>query len=683
MDFLIRKDFFSKIPFEKINEVKRDLRLFSRELIENNFMISLMRKGWKVDKINGSQGLLELRINQGDRVIFQLSQDFVVFWNWGKHDDAINLGKSIEKNHDLLEKFIWEHIKKDLSLEEIINFSDIYNSDVSFSNEQVDILDIKEKLPFIVDGVPGSGKTLIIRHLLNSFNSNTSILYISSEHVQIENSNIRKVEFEEIFRVNREFIEFNEFYVWFKTLINNPIKNESPLDVWNIIINPSSSIENADIKNFVTGIYYNWLQKKRKIDLAEYIKIWNIHLNEHEYLKYDFIICDNIQDIPLEGVSLLKKLLHNETFFIGFGTQGYTLNKYNKLDYLNTLDVKSFELLFNYRSNSNIISLLNHINRKNKILEKTEIKKNNVQGVYFYDGSPISILKKINNSETIVAFSTEFTRDYAEVNGKILSIRDLINKEAKTIICLDLINTLNSLKGEEKKLEEYFNYLYLVVGKAVENIIFFEPRSLANIINSALELPRLTWDLVEEALVYENKELELKEAKLLEEERNYEKAIYIYEQLELYKEGELAQANLLLDNKKYNEALVIFKKYSELDKINICEEFIIINESKRDFFLDRNIDSYILKLQSARQKGRLDLASLYFSLGKTETCFSILNELMDNAEFGGEIEYRIGLMYIKGKGTGQNINKGKELLKIALKKGFLNAEIALKQIERY
>ena len=240
MNFLIRKDFFSKIPNEKIDEVQKDLKLFSRELIINNFIITKLKKGWKVDKITGTDGLLEFRVNQGDRIIFELTADNLVFWNWGKHDYAITTGKNINRDKDLLENFSIEINHKALLIDEIFLTEKLYDlEEIELSNEQIEVLHIKENLPCIVNGVPGSGKTLLIDHLLNSINSEALVLYISYNKKPIEKKNVRKITFEELFDIPRKIIGFDDFYEWFKQIKNSSFRPEDALDIWFYINNPN------------------------------------------------------------------------------------------------------------------------------------------------------------------------------------------------------------------------------------------------------------------------------------------------------------------------------------------------------------------------------------------------------------------------------------------------------------
>ncbi len=680
MNFLIRKDFFSKIPNEKIDEVQKDLKLFSRELIINNFIITKLKKGWKVDKITGTDGLLEFRVNQGDRIIFELTADNLVFWNWGKHDYAITTGKNINRDKDLLENFSIEINHKALLIDEIFLTEKLYDlEEIELSNEQIEVLHIKENLPCIVNGVPGSGKTLLIDHLLNSINSEALVLYISYNKKPIEKKNVRKITFEELFDIPRKIIGFDDFYEWFKQIKNSSFRPEDALDIWFYINNPNEK-RDKEVENFITGIYNNWLIKEKKIDLIEYTRLaLNIITNSSDSYKYDLVLCDDIQEISSEGIKLLQGLLNNDKCFIGFGDSNSSL-KFNG-EFFNLHNDFSFnikELSNNYRSNSIVVNFLKELSNR-KIEKKSENDvASSINGIVYYKDID-KVINDISNSETILSLGRSFINSQIQIKEKISDLKDIVDKEFETIICLDFLHTLQKIV--KSKNENLFNkYLYFVSGKSKANIIFLEDESKKKEVENIIKLPVYDWELIQKIIVYKDKKLDMQEVLILENEERFEKAIHIYKYWNMQEGEDIAKGNLLIKEQKYHEALLIFEKYEILDKVEYCQDMISIKSSRDRFSYERNIDEYIENLQKTKRIGRLELAKTYYNLGKTDTCFSILVELVDFDEFEGEIEFLLGVMHLKGYGTKQNKEQGVELLKKSLIKEYEKAGKLLKQL---
>ena len=210
-----------------------------------------------------------------------------------------------------------------------------------------------------------------------------------------------------------------------------------------------------------------------------------------------------------------------------------------------------------------------------------------------------------------------------QIKEKISDLKDIVDKEFETIICLDFLFTLKEIV--KSKNENLFNkYLYFVSGKSKTNIIFLEDESKKKEVENIIKLPEYDWELIQKNIVYEDKALDMQEVFILENEERFEKAIHIYKYWNMQEEEEIAKGNLLIKEQKYHEALLIFEKYKISDKIEQCKEMISIKDSKDRFLYERNIDEYIESLQKTKRSGRLELAKAYYKLRKTVTYIFII-----------------------------------------------------------
>jgi hypothetical protein len=195
MQFLIRENFLKTIPEEIKNQVVLKLLSFYKEIERNNFFLKEIPKGFWIKKIAGRENLFEFRVNNGDRIFFNLTrrgweEESITFLIYSSHDrgvkNAKRARKGILKNFDILKnEFILEEeeileentlkvedynnvityeIKNDKFLKEAIKDRKYYY--YYLNDDQYECL-IKP-LPLFITGSAGSGKsTITLRKILN------------------------------------------------------------------------------------------------------------------------------------------------------------------------------------------------------------------------------------------------------------------------------------------------------------------------------------------------------------------------------------------------------------------------------------------------------------------------------------------------------------------------------------
>jgi DNA helicase-2/ATP-dependent DNA helicase PcrA len=198
MNFYIRKDFTENIPVNKKDFVLNKLLYFADEIIKNRSNLFNMPKGFwinKVKSISKKEDIFKFRINRGDRILFKLEDDTIVFLDFCDHDRQILRAQNISDitakdefnidttSYDDNEQFDNEvndkYSKINFDRRDFISYGVSSEKDISLlldeNNSQYNYLlnsqqkiCLSETLPHIVSGSAGSGKTTIgLRKLIS------------------------------------------------------------------------------------------------------------------------------------------------------------------------------------------------------------------------------------------------------------------------------------------------------------------------------------------------------------------------------------------------------------------------------------------------------------------------------------------------------------------------------------
>lgn len=192
MIFLIRDKFFKSIPKEKMKLVIENLKYFYNEIEKNSQNLKNIPKGFWIKKILGGNNLFEFRVNNEDRIFFNLSKrDFedekITFLLYSSHDHGIRKSKGAEiKNTEEYKisknDFIPSDIKE-LSDDIYLNYNNVITYEIKndkffventnskyfyyyLNDEQYKV--IVNNPPIFISGSAGSGKsTITLRKILN------------------------------------------------------------------------------------------------------------------------------------------------------------------------------------------------------------------------------------------------------------------------------------------------------------------------------------------------------------------------------------------------------------------------------------------------------------------------------------------------------------------------------------
>ena len=316
--------------------------------------------------------------------------------------------------------------QKDITEEESIAFK------LKLSKEQKEILN--KPLPKLISGTAGSGKTTVLLYSL-MMQPEKKKLYITSnkklcnESKYLFNRLIKGIDYEDEFRKNTYFKTFEDLiydglgkgirkivnkerFVFEYEKYSRGIKQgkefealkiwEEIRSVWkrsiskeNMSLNEYIKLSEQEAPNFYGNRekaynIYQWYEKFLKDNLYDdEINLIRDYLDKNKVAKenYDFVVCDEVQDLTIVHIYLLFHLTNNKpgnTIIAGDDHQiinhsGFGWEKLKQY-YYNEYKLKPelYTLNKNYRCIGNIANLANEIN---KLQEKFVEKKYKVQGL--------------------------------------------------------------------------------------------------------------------------------------------------------------------------------------------------------------------------------------------------------------------------------------------------------------
>lgn len=395
------------------------------------------------------------------------------------------------------------------------------------------------------------------------------------------------------------------YYIIDEYIINNKIMNEQ------IYLNlpEKYSIFTYEEKVIIYDIskrYQQWLESSNKFDENDITRISLSKLRIEQELKFDYIICDEIQDLTEIQIYFLLKSVNNKDNILFCGDFNQTINPtffdtgrveaiykiYNGMSNFKEKIIKT-----NYRSPRNIVEFANKLtNLKISTLGKN--KKND----YFENSARdtlgnirlirsclikeelLSILKKRAYVDIIVADDEE---KYNLINNSkesklVFTVSDYKGLENDYIIGYNIISKFKekwneilyeNIESNENELRYYFNLFYVLVTRSRNNVLLIEE-------NVNEELINYFEDLIEIVNEFDYKKLDLH--RISTKDEHYKKGLRLeknkryIEAIESYKNADLNHSELKQEIGRCEALQKILEGYYS----EAAEELFKLNEYK-------------------------------------------------------------------------------------------------------
>lgn len=395
------------------------------------------------------------------------------------------------------------------------------------------------------------------------------------------------------------------YYIIDEYIINNKIMNEQ------IYLNlpEKYSIFTYEEKVIIYDIskrYQQWLESSNKFDENDITRISLSKLRIEQEFKFDYIICDEIQDLTEIQIYFLLKSVNNKDNILFCGDFNQTINPtffdtgrveaiykiYNGMSNFKEKIIKT-----NYRSPRNIVEFANKLTNL-KISKLGKNKKND----YFENSARdtlgnirlirsclskeelLSILKKRAYVDIIVADDEE---KYNLINNSkesklVFTVSDYKGLENDYIIGYNIISKFKekwneilyeNIESNENELRYYFNLFYVLVTRSRNNVLLIEE-------NVNEELINYFEDLIEVVNEFDYKKLDLH--RISTKDEHYKKGLRLeknkryIEAIESYKNADLNHSDLKQEIGRCEALQKILEGYYS----EAAEELFKLNEYK-------------------------------------------------------------------------------------------------------
>lgn len=398
--------------------------------------------------------------------------------------------------------------------------------------------------------------------------------YLEKTKIRILNSNLADLN-TNIYCSNKdnseEFIKnINTIYQVIDEIIcNNKLIS---LDIYSNL-SEKYSIFNSEEREFIYDIavkYQQWLESNNKIDENDVVRLALINLHKEDISKFDYVICDEIQDLTEMQIYFLFKIVRNKDNILFCGDYNQTINP-------TFFDTGRIEAIFkicngkfnfnnemittNYRSSKNIVEFSNKL---------TDLKVNKIGGHKKHDYKEDCVreysnkIKLIcsNNISKDMLLSISKRRAYVDVlvadedekekilecnntNRLVFSVSNYKGLENEYIIGYNILSKfknkwneifLGNFQSKEVELRYYFNLFYVFITRARNNICLIEEdicEDLLEYFKDEIEVLD-QFDLSKLDLVrISNADEHYKKALRLEKNKQYIEAIEAYKNAEL------------------------------------------------------------------------------------------------------------------------------------------------------
>lgn len=253
--------------------------------------------------------------------------------------------------------------------------------------------------------------------------------------------------------------------------------------------------------------YQQWLESNNKFDENDIVRIALSKAIKEKNNKFDYIICDEIQDLTELQIYFLLKLVNNKNNILFCGDFNQTINPtffdtgrveaiykiYNGMS-----NFKEHIIKTNYRSSKSIVKFTNKLtslkiyvlgkSKRNDYLEKSvrdslgniRLIKNCIS-----KDELLSILKKRAYVDIIVSDEEEKYNliNNSKENKLVFTVSDYKGLENEYIIGYNIISKFKDkwneilhkkIDSNNNELRYYFNLLYVLVTRARNNILLIE-----------------------------------------------------------------------------------------------------------------------------------------------------------------------------------------------------------------
>ena len=340
--------------------------------------------------------------------------------------------------------------------------------------------------------------------------------------------------------------------------------------------------------------YQQWLDSNNKFDENDLTRIalGNI-IREDEYV-FDYIICDEIQDLTEIQIYLLMKIVKNKENILFCGDFNQTINPtffntgrvealykiYNGLS-----KFKDYIITTNYRSPKKVVNFANKIttlridrlgkNKKNDYFEKS-VRDSFGRIMLLRDpvnkSELLSMLRKRAYVDIVVADDEEKSNLIKDSNSNklVFTISDYKGLENEYIIGYNIISKFKekwndilhkNTTSNENELKYYFNLFYVLVTRTRNNLLLIEE----DINEGLLEYFKNDIEILHE---FDYKKLELD--RISTKDEHYKKAIRLeknkqyIEAIESYKNADLSEYELATEILRCNALYKMLEgKYKE------------------------------------------------------------------------------------------------------------------------
>ncbi|MEI6857132.1 ankyrin repeat domain-containing protein [Psychrilyobacter sp.] len=639
--------------------------------------------GDRIKKLKAKNEIFELRINSGDRVIFTFKEEGIIFLCVDDHDRAVIKGQKVEsiETTELLadigkiqkiatSQLIQNPIYEYNSLEEFEQAYEDNRELYKLTEEQKKILN--QELPICLYGSAGSGKTTMLLKKIEKIlrdNQNSKILFITHNEKLLKYSKslyetysgykLKQIIFKDVNQFFKEELSleeykcfsYEEFTKWFnsKQLYNSKLKNLSLLEVFSeikgIIRGFIGYSGRRDLEeNMISKDYYLELKNKYSLlkndedrelvyslalDYCEYLKKNKIY-DENDlalkYLKmntkvfkYDFLVCDEVQDLTeLQILGMLKSISNKKNVFLaGDNNQAINLS-YFDFSRLKTLyhenydfnDIENNEISENQRSSKQIVELAKKVaeirdqvlplNKKINYREKAIIGEGNIPII-----APINIeqLAQLENKDITVIVPNENMKNKIErsYDNTVLTIYEMKGLERENIICIGLVDDFKDDVSEIlKKIENnnaeklsnhyrhFFNLFYVATTRAKKNLIFLddaENKFFDCFENKIYKCRDGYWLNSLEKIENISDDKLLKYAKEFEEKELYSEALKNYRKMKNINSKNIkrVEAFLAFNEEKYKEACLSFERLEMWNKCLDCAKKLKNKENEKKY----------------------------------------------------------------------------------------------------
>ncbi|OOM14514.1 UvrD-helicase domain-containing protein [Clostridium saccharobutylicum] len=411
--------------------------------------------------------------------------------------------------------------------------------------------------------------TEFIEYLINN-----DLGYLEKTKIHIENKYLAKLNTKIYYNNNENREEYIKNLNIIYMLIDEIICDNKLISL-EIYLNLSEkySIFEKEEREFIYDVaekYEQWLESNNKVDENDVVRLAISNLYKEDMCKFDYIICDEIQDLTEMQIYFLLKIVRNKENILFCGDYNQTINPTffdtGRIEAIykicNGTDNFHNEIIrINYRSSKNIVEFANKLtdlkikkiggNKKHDYKEKSIREYNNK--IRFINSNNISkevllsLSKRRAYVDVLVADEDEKQKILESNNSNklLFSVSNYKGLENEYIIGYNILSKLKNkwneifsgnLQSKEVELRYYFNLFYVFITRARNNILIVEEDICEDLLEyfkdeievvDQFDLLKLNLDTIS------NADEHYKKALRLEKNKKYMEAIESYKNADL------------------------------------------------------------------------------------------------------------------------------------------------------